>query len=100
MTIYYLLDAAVSEKEQGVKMTFFNPSEKKWKEVLDTEYRPYFFIPYPTPEEDLKVFRELKSITKLVEKTDLFSRQKVKLTRVELADLSDPLQTGKKFSKS
>jgi DNA polymerase I len=81
-------------------MTFFNPSEKKWKEVLDTEYRPYFFIPYPTPEEDLKVFRELKSITKLVEKTDLFSRQKVKLTRVELADLSDSLQTGKKFSKS
>ena len=99
MAIYYLLDAAISEKEQGIKMTFFNPSENKWKEVLDTEYRPYFFIPYPVPEEDLTVIQDLKLGTKLVEKTDLFSRQKVKLTKVTLYDLSNPLQTSKKFSK-
>ncbi|TRO47029.1 hypothetical protein E2P47_05015 [Candidatus Bathyarchaeota archaeon] len=100
MTICYLLDAVVSEKEQGIKMTFFNPSENKWKEVLDTEYRPYFFIPYPTPKDDLKIVQKLKLRTKLVEKTDLFSRKTVKLTRVELNDLSDPFQTSKKFSKS
>ena len=100
MTIYYLLDAAVSENEQGIKMTFFNPSENKWKEVLDTEYRPVFFIPYPIPENDLKVIQELKLRTKLVEKTDLFSRQTVKLTRVTLNDLSDSLRTSKKFSIS
>jgi len=35
-----------------------------------------------------------------VEKTDLFSRQTVKLTKVELFDLSEPLQTSKQFSKS
>ena len=100
MTVYYLLDAAVSEIEQGIKMTFFNPSENKWKEVLDTEYRPYFLIPYPIPEDDLKVIQDLKLRTKLVEKTDLFSRQTVKLTKVTLDDLSDPLQASKKFSKS
>jgi DNA polymerase elongation subunit (family B) len=100
LTIYYLLDAAVSEEEQGIKMTFFNPSENKWKEVLDIEYRSYFFIPFPIPEDDLRVIRELKLRTKLVEKTDLFSRQIVKLTRVELDNLSDPLRTSKKFSKS
>jgi DNA polymerase elongation subunit (family B) len=100
LTIYYLLDVAVSENEQGIKMTFFSPSENKWKEVLDTEYRPYFFIPSPIPEEDLKVIQELKLRTKLVEKTDLFSRQTVKLTRVTLDDLSDPLQTSKKFTKA
>jgi hypothetical protein len=94
------LDATVSEKEQGIKMTFFNPSENKWKEVLDTEYRPYFFIPYPMTEDDLKVIHELKLRTKLVKKTDLFSRQTIKLTKVELGDLSDPLQPSKKFSKS
>ena len=81
-------------------MTFFNPSENKWKEVLDTEYRPVFFIPYPIPENDLKVIQELKLRTKLVEKTDLFSRQTVKLTRVTLNDLSDSLRTSKKFSIS
>jgi DNA polymerase elongation subunit (family B) len=100
LTIFYLLDAAVSEKEQGIKMTFFNPPENKWKEVLDTEYRPYFFIPYPITEDDAKVIQELKLRTKFVEKTDLFSRQTIELTRVELGDLSDPLQASKKFSKS
>jgi DNA polymerase elongation subunit (family B) len=100
LSIYYLMDAAVSEKDQGIKMTFFNPSENKWKEVLDTEYHPYFFIPYPTPEEDLIVIQELKLRTDSVEKTDLFSRQNVKLTRVELADFSDPRQISNRFSKS
>jgi len=100
LIIHYLLDAAVSEKEQGIKMTFFNPSENKWKEVLDTEYRPYFFIPYPITEDDFKVIQEQKLRTKLVKKTDLFSRQTIKLTRVELGDLFDLRQTSKKFSKS
>jgi len=60
LTIYYLLDAAVSsEKEQGIKLTFFNPSNNKWKEILDTDYRPYFFIPYPIPEDDFKISQEL-----------------------------------------
>ena len=100
MRIYYLLDAAVSESEQGIRMSFFSPSENNWKEVLDSEYRPYFFIPYPIPKDDLKVIQELKLRTKSVEKTDLFSRQTIKLTRVTLDDFSDPLQTSKKFSKA
>ena len=37
MTIYYLLDAAVSEKKQGIKLTFFNPSKNKWKEINLTD---------------------------------------------------------------
>ncbi len=100
MTIYYLLDAAVSEKEQGIKLTLFNPSKNKWKEILDTDYRPYFFIPYPIPEDDLKVIQELGLGIRVVEKTDLFTRQTVKLTRVELKDFSDLLQLSRKFSKS
>ena len=100
MTIYYLLDAAVSEKEQGIKLTFFNPSKNKWKEIVDTDYRPYFFIQYPIPEDDLKVIQELGLGIRVVEKIDLFTRQPVKLTRVELEDFSDLLQLSRKFSKS
>ena len=73
MTIYYLLDAAVSEKEQGIKLTFYNPSNNKWKEILDTNYRPYFFIPYPIPEDDFKISQELGLGIIVVEKTDLFT---------------------------
>ena len=100
LTIYYLLDAAVSEKEQGIKLTFFNPSKNKWKEILDTDYHPYFFIPYPIPEDDLKVIQELGLGIRIVTKKDLFTGQTVKLTRIELKDFSDPLQLSRKFSKS
>ena len=91
-------DAAVSEKESGIKMTFFNPSENKWKEVIDTEYRPYFYIPYPTPEEDLKVTQEQKLKINLVEKTDLFTRQSVKLTKVELC-LTFIINQGREYEE-
>jgi len=100
LTIYYLLDAAVSEKEQGIKLTFFNPSKNKWIEIVDTDYRPYFFIPHPIPEDDLKLIQELGLGIRVVEKTDLFTRQTVKLTRVELKDFSDFLQLSRKFSNS
>ena len=88
LTIYYLLDASVSDKEQGIKLTFFNPSKNKWKEILDTDYRPYFFIPHPIPEGDLKIILELGLGIRVVEKKDLFKGQTVKLTRIELEDLS------------
>ena len=100
MTAYYLLDASVSEKERGIKLVFYNPSENKWKEVIDIDYRPYFFIPYPIPEDDYEEIQKLGLGTEGVEKTDLFSRKTVKLTKITLTDFSDPLQISRKFSKS
>ena len=100
LTIYYLLNAVVSEEEHGIKLTFYNPLANKWKDLVDTDYRPYFFVPYPIPEEDLKVIRKLRLNVTIAEKANLFTRRKVKLTKVELENLSDPLQLSRKFSKS
>jgi DNA polymerase I len=100
MVAYYLLDASVSEKEQGIKLVFYNPSTNKWKEFLDADYRPYFFISHPIPEEDYKEIQKLGLGIEVVEKTDLFTRKSVKLTKIILSDLSDPLQISRKFSKS
>jgi DNA polymerase elongation subunit (family B) len=100
MSAYYLLDASVSKKEQGIKLVFYNPSTNKWKELLDDDYRPYFFIPYPIPEEDYKEIQKLGLGIEVVEKTDLFIRKTVKLTKVTLNDFSDPLQISRNFSKS
>ena len=94
------MDAAVSEKKQGIKLTFFNPSKNKWKEIVDTNYRPYFFIPHPIPEDDQKKIQKLGLKNNLIEKTDLFTRKTIKVTKIELPDFSDPLQLAKKFSKS
>ena len=100
LTIYYLLDAAISEKAQGIKLTFFDPSENKWKEILDTDYTPYFFIPYPISKDDLKVIDSLNLETIIVEKIDLFTRQTKKIVRINLKNFSDPTQISRKFSKS
>ncbi len=100
MTAYYLLDASVSEEEQGIKLVFYNPSTDKWKQIVDAEYRPYFFIPYPIPEDDYKEIQELGLGIDVVEKIDLFTRNNVKLTKVILSDFSDLKQASRKFSKS
>jgi len=94
------LNAVVSEEEHGIKLTFYNPLLNKWKDLVDTDYRPYFFIPFPISEEDLKVIRKLGLNITIVEKANLFTRSIVKLTKVELESLSDPLELSRKFSKS
>ena len=94
------MDAAVSENKQGIKLTFFNPSTKKWKEIVDNNYRPYFFIPHPIPEDDLKIIQKLGLKNNVIEKTDLFTRKTIKVTKIEIQDFSDPIQLAKKFSKS
>lgn len=41
--VHYLIDAeAIPE---GVRLTFFHPPTQEWREVLDKDYRPYFFVP-------------------------------------------------------
>ncbi len=100
MSINYLLNVVVSEKEQAVNLTFFNSSDNKWIELLDSDYRPYFFISHPITKEDVTVIQELGVRTRVEDKTDLFTGQNVKLTRIALEDFSDHLQISRKFSKS
>jgi DNA polymerase elongation subunit (family B) len=95
-----LLDAAVSEKEKCIKLTFFDLSKNGYTETLDYDYTPYFFIPYPISKHDLGIAQESSIGTKLEDKTDLFTGQKTKVTRIELKDFSDPLKVARKFSKS
>ena len=57
VTVQYLLDAeAVSD---GLKLLFFNPQTGDLTEVLDKNYRPYFYVPYPPSKEDEGIIEEL-----------------------------------------
>ena len=100
LIIFYLLDTTVLEKEQGIRLTFFDPTQNKYKEILDATYRPYFFTLYPMPQDDLKIIQEHKIRTSVVEKKDFFTGQTLKLTRIELKDFSNRQQLSKKLSKS
>ena len=100
MSIYYLIDATVLREEQRIQLTFFDPSNNKWKEIVDSNYRPYFFIPYPIPKDDFEVMKDLKFDMQVLEKVDLFSGEPVKLAKIELSDFSGFLQISRKFSQT
>jgi DNA polymerase elongation subunit (family B) len=84
----------------GVKLSFFNPSTKVWEEVLDRDYRPHFFIPYPVTQKDKEILDGLRAKTRPEQKRNLFTGQLVKVTRVEIDLLSDPKRVSESFEKS
>jgi len=100
LTAYYLLDAKVSQEKQGIKLIFYNPSKNKWKEIVDTDYRPYFFIPYPMSKTDRERIEDLELDVTVVKKIDLFTRKIVKLAKLELNDFSDSFSVSTDFSKT
>jgi DNA polymerase elongation subunit (family B) len=100
LTINYLIDASILEKENAIKLSFFNPSKNLWEEIVDYNYRPYFFIPYPIPKDALEVMKDLKFDMQVLEKVDLFSGEPVKLAKIELRDFSGFLQISRKFSQT
>lgn len=98
VTVHYLLDAEAIP--QGVKLIFFNPQNGGLKEILDEDYRPYFFVPYPLSEEDKRMIEELGAKSMEEEKRELFSDQIVKVTKVELEGSYDPRRASERFEKA
>jgi len=90
----------VKADKEGVSLTFFNPSTDTFKEVLDRDYRPYFFIRHPMTRKDRETVGELGADTRVEEKRELFTGQSVKVTKVEITDSSDLKRASKRFEKS
>jgi DNA polymerase elongation subunit (family B) len=85
---------------EGVKLIFFSPSTGAWEDVVDSDFRPYFFVPHPLTEKDLEILGGLRATTRVEEKRDLFTDQTVKVTRVELEVSSDPRRVSEGFERS
>ena len=70
----------------------FENTENQWQansetlfiEILDNDYRPYFFTQHPIPDNELKTIPDLQIGIKVVEKTELFSGQRIKLSKIEI----------------
>jgi hypothetical protein len=85
---------------EGVKLTFFSPSTDAWEEVLDRDYRPYFFVPHPLTQKDREILDGLRDKTRVEEKRDLFTSRTVKVTRVEIeGSSSDPRRVSESFER-
>jgi len=96
--VSYLIDAKANK--EGVTLTFFNASTDTFKEVLDKDYRPYFFIRHPMTRKDRETVGELGADTRVEEKRELFTDQSVRVTRVEIIDTSDLKRASTRFEKS
>jgi len=80
LEVYYLINSEMTKR--GIKSLLYNPSNGRMKEILDTRYKPFFFIPHPLSRDDEKTVLELGATTRMVEKQNLFtSKRQVRLAK-------------------
>ena len=98
LAVQYLIDAKASN--EGLRLTFFNPSTGASKEVLDKDYRPYFFVPHPLTRKDQETIERLGAKTRVEKKREFFTGQPIRVTRVEIAGFFDPTRASRRFETS
>ena len=82
----YLLDGFTDKN--SVTLLLYDTDRGELIKIRDDEYKPYFFVkPILTSLEE-KAIQALNGETSIVEKRDLFSDEKKRLTKVELEDPS------------
>ena len=82
MTTWYLLDAQT--EGTTISLKFFNPTTNELKEIKDSTYRPYFFLPHPLSAEDQDNIRSLQAETEITKKTDLYTSEPKEVTKITL----------------
>ena len=82
----YLLDGFADKNV--ITLLFYDTESGRFREVRDENYKPYFFVKCPVSSREEEAIHRLKGVTSIVEKKDLFSGEKRRLTKVELEDPS------------
>ena len=93
----YLLDGFADKNV--ITLLFYDTDSGRFHEVRDEDYKPYFFVKYPISSREEETIQRFKGVTSLVEKKDLFSGEKIRLTRVELEDPSLLTVASRKFKE-
>jgi len=95
LEFYYLIDA----KSQGrvVILRFHHVQTDQTLEIRDSDYRPYFLLPYPLSDADEQSVRGLRGEVEVVKKRDLFTDKMRKLTKVNVYTLEAFRSASKTF---
>ena len=78
--LYYLLDAKTDGRI--VTLSFHHAQTNETLEIIDSDYKPYFFLPRPLSNTDEKGIRSLHGEIEVVKKRDLFTHEMKELTKV------------------
>jgi DNA polymerase elongation subunit (family B) len=79
---WYLIDA--TSAGNTIKLRFYDPSTDSIKEITDTSYKPYFFLPYPLSERDEEAVHSLYGEVEVAKKIDLYTNEPRELAKVKV----------------
>jgi len=82
LDVWYLIDAASAGST--IKLRFYDPSTDSMKEIVDSSYKPYFFLPYPLSKQDEEAIRSLYGEVEVVKKTDLYTNEVREVAKVKV----------------
>ena len=96
MDFYYLLDAKTEGRT--VKLRFYHEQTGEMREIKDTDYKPYFYLPHPLSASDEEGVRSLYGETQTVTKRDLFTDDVKEYTKVTVYTLDAFKKVEKTFT--
>jgi DNA polymerase elongation subunit (family B) len=85
LDVYYLLNA--NTEGRIVRLRFYHAETGEMHEVVDADYKPYFFLPHSLSQADEEGIRSLYGETTTVKKRDLFTDELKELTKVTVYTL-------------
>ncbi len=95
MGVWYLVDA--TNAGSTIKLRFYDPSTDSIKEISNTSYKPYFFVPYPLSKPDEEIVRSLYGEVEVVKKIDLYTNELREIAKVNVYKPEFLSQATRKF---
>ena len=95
MDFYYLLDAKTESRI--IILRFYHARTDETLEIRDSDYKPYFFLPYPLSKTDEEEVKSLYGEAEVVKKRDLFMDESKELTKITVYTLDDFRRASKTF---
>lgn len=92
-----LFDAEVTETN-AIKLKFVNDNGEV-TEVVDNNHKPYFLATYPLTAQDQKIVDDFSGETETVEKTNIFSGEKLTFTKISWPNPAIASKSSKRISK-
>lgn len=96
MKTWCLIDSLVNDNFEVI-LRFYDSSAEEMVEVKDSEYKPYFLIPYPLSKKDEHSVERILGKVSTIKKRDLFTDRLKTMAKVETRNPREVKRQGKLF---
>jgi DNA polymerase elongation subunit (family B) len=99
LSVWFLIDAK-AEGGNTIKLRFFDPSEGTVKELRDSAYKPYFYVPHPLTKQDEETVKSVNGEVEVARKIDLYTNQERTIAKVKVQKPDLVAKTQKRLETS